>query len=205
MSAHHLTLVCAARPLQPTFPDRDEVDEAALARIAAALPAASVTTDRVWTGPDAMTRRTAELVLPGASMEAALAEIDFGAWRGRRLDEVAAAEADGFGLWLAGEAPHGGESVADLIARVGLWLSGVAGLSGGSIAVAPGSVVKAAALAALEAPASSFARLDVTPLCACQLSSDGRRWTLRTFGARWEGAPLSSPLRGGVGGGGGAG
>jgi alpha-ribazole phosphatase len=46
-----------------------------------------------------------------------LAEIDFGAWEGRRWDDIAREEIDAWAADVSGFAPPGGESVAALSAR----------------------------------------------------------------------------------------
>ncbi len=51
-------------------------------------------------------------------------DCDYGAWRGRELDELQTSEPEGIVAWLtdASASPHGGESIVDLINRVGRWL-----------------------------------------------------------------------------------
>lgn len=183
VTTHRLTLICAARSATVAFPDNDAVDEEALAKIASARLRFGLA-DRVWTGPDAMTRRTAGLAFPEAVVEPALAEIDYGAWRGRTLDEAAAADSSGLQAWTSdpAAAPHGGETIVALVARVGRWLESLLTLSGRSVAVAPTSVLKAAVVSVLGAPASSFSRVDIKPMRTAMFVSDGRRWTLRSFG-----------------------
>ena len=61
-------------------------------------------------------------------------------------------------------APHGGESLTALLARVRAWLEEQAALDGTAIAITHGGVVKAAVVAALDAPPSAFWRIDVSPL-----------------------------------------
>lgn len=172
-----------------TFPSRDALDERALAEIAPARNSVGPA-DRIWTGPDAMTRRTAELMSHDALVEEALAELDFGAWRGRSLQDVAVSDPLGLKAWTAdtATAPHGGETVVDLIARVGRWLEAIERLSGRSVAFAPASVLKAGLVNALGAPASSFARIDIKPMRTAVFVSDGRRWNMRSFGRRWSGS-----------------
>jgi alpha-ribazole phosphatase len=48
-----------------------------------------------------------------------LAEFDFGDWTGRRWDEIGAAPVDAWCADFAHHAPGGGETLADLLARVG--------------------------------------------------------------------------------------
>jgi alpha-ribazole phosphatase len=47
-----------------------------------------------------------------------LAEMDFGRWEGMRWDAIARSELDAWAADLTGARPHGGETVAELAARV---------------------------------------------------------------------------------------
>lgn len=110
---------------QARFDDGGSLDDggAALARSAAgSLPPAA----RVLLSPGARCRETAHALGLDAEPAADLAGLDVGRWRGRGLDEVGAAEPEAVGRWLADPAcaPHGGESVLDLCARIGRWLDG---------------------------------------------------------------------------------
>ncbi|MYX76775.1 histidine phosphatase family protein, partial [Streptomyces sp. SID3915] len=84
-------------------------------------------------------------------------------------------------------APHGGEAVRDVCARVGTWLDSVARLDGRTLAVVEPEVVRAAVLHALDLPVAAFWRIDVPPLTATELSGRAARWNLRL------GSPLVGP------------
>ncbi len=178
---HRLLMICALRPKRPLFPARDDKD--AIDDVAPLLPPAP-RADRAWRGPDALARKTAAALGLDATITPELAEIDFGSWRGRTLEDVAGSDPDGFRSWIAdpSTAPHGGESIEALLRRVGGWLADCGGSSGRSIAVAPASVVKACLLDVLAAPATSFARIDLEPLSRTAFVHDGRRWALRLPG-----------------------
>ena len=75
-------------------------------------------------------------------------------------------------------APHGGESLTALLARVRTWLEKQAALDGTAIAITHGGVVKAAVVAALDAPPSAFWRVDVSPLSITELHAHDGRWTV---------------------------
>jgi hypothetical protein len=53
--------------------------------------------------------------------------------------------------------------------------------------VAHPAVLRATAIAALNAPPALFWRLDAGPLTRLELRSDGRRWTLRALAAMEQG------------------
>ena len=118
-------------------------------------------------------------------MDAGLRECDFGTWCGRTLAEVHEADPDGTGAWMTDPAacPHGGESLADMLARVGSWMDAQAGCDGRAIAVTHAGVVKAAVVHALGAPAAAFWRVDVTPLAVTELHAHDGRWTVACVNA----------------------
>ena len=113
--------------------------------------------------------------------QAALRDLDMGSWRGRTLTEVAADGEAGLGVWMADPeaAPHGGESVAQLCRRADSWLEALPPNAGRVLAVVEQAVARAAAVRALDAPLSSFWRVDVPPLSSVQLTGRGGRWNLR--------------------------
>ncbi|CAM3718746.1 histidine phosphatase family protein [Kibdelosporangium persicum] len=133
---------------------------------------------RFHTGPESRCRQTAAAFGWPATVDDALADLDFGDWRGRALDEVTDFS------WLADPdaAPHGGESVRDVLDRVGEWLKGLRGTGERVAAVTHPAVVRAAVVHVLNAPAQSFWRIDVTPLSVTRLSNSGPNWTLRETG-----------------------
>ncbi|MFI2760568.1 histidine phosphatase family protein [Streptomyces echinatus] len=165
---------------QARFDDGGPLDATGAARArsaAGSLPAAA----RVLVSPAERCRRTtAALGLDGVPVPE-LAGIDMGRWRGRTLDEVGAAEPEAVGRWLSDPdcAPHGGESVRDLCARVARWLADARTLEGRTLAVVEPEVVRAAVVDALGLPGAVFWRLDVPPLTVTELSGRAGRWNLR--------------------------
>jgi broad specificity phosphatase PhoE len=85
--------------------------------------------------------------------------------------------------WLSDTAasPHGGESVEGLLARVTNWLNVAGQQQGRKVAVTHPAVIRAAIVVAIEANPLSFWRIDIAPLSVVELSSNGRRWTLRSI------------------------
>ena len=72
-----------------------------------------------------------------AEVEMALSDCDYGRWRGLASKDVAEREPDEFAAWLGdpAAAPHGGESFAALIERVGAWLTQALAREGATLAV----------------------------------------------------------------------
>jgi broad specificity phosphatase PhoE len=162
------------------FPDDEPLDERGVAAAAAlsAPPRAEVVCS-----PSERCRATAEAAgLAVDAVEPAIAECDFGAWRGRTLDELVAARPVETRRWMTDpdSVPHGGESLRAFCARVTAWLDDQAGRDGTCVAVTHGGVVKAAVVHALAAPIDSFWRVDCAPLSRTELHAHGGRWTLRS-------------------------
>jgi broad specificity phosphatase PhoE len=135
--------------------------------------------DAAYCGPEKRTRQTAELLGVHAVVDPLLADLDCGRWRGGVLGGVQPAE---LAIWLTepARAPHGGESVVDVIDRVRRWMDSLADRRGRFVAVTHPAVVRAAILVALDAPARSFWRIDVAPVSRTVLHFRGHAWTLRS-------------------------
>jgi len=136
---------------------------------------------RCFAAPERRTRETAEALGLDARREPLLADIDLGRWEGRTFDEVVEEDPQGMAAWTSDPAcsPHGGESVEDLLRRVGTWLDGERQDGGRVIAVTHPAVIRAAIVAAIGAMPGSFWRVDIAPLTRVDLRSDNRRWVLR--------------------------
>ena len=153
----------------------DESGARAAGRLA--LPRA----DEVLVSPARRAAETAEHAgLEVTAVESALAECDFGRWAGRTLREVAEREPEAVSAWLddPGAAPYGGESLSAVLARVRGWLEAQATLDGTAIAVTHAGPIKAAVVAALDAPPAAFWRIDVSPLSVSELHAHDGRWTV---------------------------
>ena len=144
------------------------------ARLAARLPRGDVLISPA--------RRAAETAagLDVSRVEPALAECDFGTWAGRPLAEIASTQPEAVHAWMTDpdSAPHGGESLTALLARVATWMEHEATQDGTAIAITHGGVVKAAVATALDAPPSAFWRIDVSPLSITELHAHDGRWTV---------------------------
>jgi broad specificity phosphatase PhoE len=140
-------------------------------------PQDPMTADLAVCSPATRCRQTAETLGIDPVIDERLRECDYGRWVGRTLDELAATEPGAVEEWLSDPAatPHGGESIVDILARVGDWLAGLP--SGRIVAVTHASVIKAAIVRAIGAKPESFWRIDVPPLSRVELS--GPVWRLR--------------------------
>ena len=133
---------------------------------------------RQLAGPEQRARQTAELLGLHAATEPRLADLDCGRWCGQTLGTLSPADLE---LWLAepAQAPHGGESIVDLIERVAAWLKALTDDTLPTVAVTHPAVIRAAILLALDIPPKSFWRIDVAPASRTVLHFRNGRWTLR--------------------------
>jgi broad specificity phosphatase PhoE len=183
-----LTLIChgATRALrEAAFPGDEPLEPQALAKTAALVPLLP-RVDAAWSSPARRALETAEALGLAAETEAALADIDVGAWAGQSLADVEASDPAGLASWMSDAAacPHGGETIVALIGRVASWLETVQQSEGRVFAVTHPAVIRAAVLIALDAPPVSFWRIDIEPLCFVRLQGRAGRWTLRSLCAR---------------------
>ncbi|WP_407443459.1 histidine phosphatase family protein [Rhodococcus sp. (in: high G+C Gram-positive bacteria)] len=142
------------------------------------LRATAPVADVALTAPELRTIETATALGLSPTVEPLLRDMDFGRWAGTAMEEIPAAS---LAVWLADPeaAPHGGESIHDVIVRTGTWLASLMDSPERIVAVTHAAVVRAAMLYALGAPASAFRRIDVRPLAVTRLDGKDGRWNLR--------------------------
>lgn len=134
--------------------------------------------DVALTAPERRAVDTAAALGLHAEADPALRDLDYGAWAGLSMAAVPPADLT---AWLTDPhaAPHGGESIVALLDRTRCWLDSMAAGSGRWLAVTHPSVVRAAVVCAVGAPASAFWRIDVRPATITRLHARGGTWTLR--------------------------
>ncbi len=133
-------------------------------------------------GPEPVAAETAtRLGGTGPEVLPELADADFAAWTDLTLDEVGQREPQALRVWLIDPwvSPHGGESLADLIWRVGQAVDQHPWPEGRSVAVVAPLVARALAVHALGAPPEVIFRVDVAPLGRVLLSRSGDHWRLQ--------------------------
>jgi broad specificity phosphatase PhoE len=166
------------------FPADEPLDAQGRQKLAA-IPYRPHHGHRCLTSPALRALQTAEGLGLDATVEAALRDCDYGKWTGLALDDVQAQDPDAVSEWLRDPeaAPHGGESVVALIARVSNWLEAQRAVAGTIVAVTHASVIRAAIVCALEAGPRSFWHIDIAPLSLTELSANNARWTLVSTGS----------------------
>jgi broad specificity phosphatase PhoE len=137
---------------------------------------------RQFAGPERRARQTAELLGLATVVEPRLADLDHGRWRGEALGGVGLEQ---LGAWRSdpARAPHGGESIVALVHRVAQWLDSLTSDAVRTVAVTHPAVIRAALVAALDAPPESFWRIDIAPLSQTRMHFRGEAWTIRSTSA----------------------
>jgi len=161
------------------FPFDEPVEPPRLVELRA-LGRRPVRAQQIEAAPELRARQTASALGLDPLPCPDLRELDFGVWSGRPPQEI---EPGGLAQWLSDTAatPHGGESIDALLLRVEGWLTARRD-TGHTIAITHPSVIRAAILHTLQAPAQSFWRIDIPPASVTDLRWNGRAWTLRSSG-----------------------
>ncbi len=185
-----ITLICHAttRALRSaTFGGDEPLDEAGRARsqrLAGRLGAV----DACWTSPALCARETAAALGLNATVDERLGDCDYGRWKGLKFQQVLLREPRKLVAWIRmpSTAPHGGESIPQVLQRVASWMTERGRDRGHTVAVTHSAVIRAAVVHVIQAELPSFWRIDILPLSQTELRTNGRRWVLRSI------APLSA-------------
>jgi broad specificity phosphatase PhoE len=142
-------------------------------------------------GPEEACEATAVGLGGNAEPIEELRDCDFGAWAGRALVDVAVDDPGGLEAWLHDPraAPHGGESLAELINRVGRVLDDHPWPEGRSVLVVTSLVGRALLVHALSAAPEVIFHIDIGPLGRALISRIQQMW--RLSGLELDRAPRS--------------
>ncbi|MCZ7373826.1 histidine phosphatase family protein [Micromonospora sp. WMMC250] len=137
--------------------------------------------DACVSSPAAAATDTADALGLRPTVEASLADCDYGDWTGRSVEEIAIEQPQALHEWMSepDSAPHGGESVAAVRDRVGAWLDGQRDADRRITAIAHPLVIRIAVVHALDLPLATYRQVDVEPLAIVRLTGRGARWHLR--------------------------
>jgi broad specificity phosphatase PhoE len=180
-----LTLIShAATPAQrrAAFPLDEPLEQQEISKTASlGWKAPRTSKTHFLSAPELRTQQTALALGLTASIAIELRDCDYGGWQGHELSTLQTQDPEGVAAWLAdpAAAPHGGESIANLIGRVGGWLDQLKE-DGHTITVTHPAVIRGAVVHVLHAPLHSFWRVDIAPLTLTDLRFNGRVWTLRS-------------------------
>jgi broad specificity phosphatase PhoE len=184
-AASRLTLIShAATEAQrrAAFPLDEPVLELESARLTGLNWSAPATT-QVWSAPEQRAQQTSRMLGLAVTLADGLRECNYGRWSGRQMNAVQSETPEGILAWLTdpGAAPHGGESIDDLIARTGTWMVEHRDVKH-TVAVTHPAVIRAAIVHALRIPALAFWRFDIAPLTLTDLRFNRNVWTVRCSG-----------------------
>lgn len=160
------------------FGDRTELDDPAAvdpidARVAS------------WSsGPEPACTATARALGGEPHVLAELVGLDAGDWAGRPFGELLGQDPDGLRTWMSDPYanPHGGESLAALVERVGVFCDHFHWAPGRNVAVVTPLVARAMVVHALGVVPAALFRVDLAPLGQVGLSRQGGRWQLQQLG-----------------------
>ncbi|MCJ8052545.1 histidine phosphatase family protein [Shinella curvata] len=140
----------------------------------------------VFCAPERAAAETAAVFSGDAASCPALRDLDYGRWANRTITDIAQQSPDDLQDWRTDPAssPHGGEPFLAAQARASVWLESLHSTGGNTLAVTHAIVLKLLFLHVIDAPLTSLWRIDVEPLAMLTLTSDGRRWALRSFGTQ---------------------
>jgi broad specificity phosphatase PhoE len=177
-----LILLChaATRAMKTGFfpADDDPLDETDRPRLANFGQHFKV--DRVVASPARAARDTACEIDSECHADEEWSDLDYGRWRGKAIRDIHDEDADGLGAWLSDptSAPHGGESLEALRARIrrAFVRSPTAGTT---LIVTHAIVVKVALAIVLNAPLDAVYSMDLEPLSSITLTRSGDAWRLR--------------------------
>lgn len=123
-------------------------------------------------GPEQRAIQTAALFSQHRELTAGLRDCDFGLWKGLRIEDIDQAA---LGVWMSDwqDAPHGGESIQQVLKRVSEWMDSLTG-TGHIVALTHPFVIRAALIRVLQCPPAAFHAIDVEPLSAVDLRFNGK-------------------------------
>ncbi len=182
-----ITLICHATTAglrAATFGGDDSLDEQGRAK-ALRLAGRLGRVDQCWSSPAARARETAAALGLSPVVDERLRDCDYGRWTGLRFQQVLLREPRKLVSWIRKPeaAPHGGETIPQVLQRVAAWVAERSKEQGRMVAITHAAVIRAAIVHVLQAQLPSFWRVDVLPLSQTELRTNGRRWVLRSIGA----------------------
>lgn len=160
------------------FPSDDPLDARGIADAHAYRERLDVPHDAAaFVSPAICARETAEALDLAARSTSALADMDYGHWRGQRVADVATDDPSALSAWSTDPdaVVPGGESFAAIAARVARWLDALDDAPF-VVAVTHAVVIRAAVLHALQTSLAAGMRIEIGPLSRVELRRSMRGW-----------------------------
>ncbi|AIO35734.1 histidine phosphatase super family protein [Burkholderia cenocepacia] len=161
-----------------TFPDDDPLDARGLAEAAAHRERrAGIADARVLCSPARCARQTADALGLHPDIDAMLREVDYGRWRGRRLQDLGRDCPNELRAWIRdpSASPHGGESFDEAMRRAGAWLNRLPH-ERDIVAITHATVVRAVIANVLRADARTVSGIDIAPLSCTTFARTPEGW-----------------------------
>lgn len=133
------------------------------------------------------TESAARLTYATVALEPRLREMNFGAWEGRRWADIEATDSERLQAWMMDwttVAAPGGESFADVVARVRSWLDELPRDDHRHLVVAHAGAIRAAAVVLLDLPPARAFSLQVDHAHVSTFSLSPHSATLRSWNSR---------------------
>jgi broad specificity phosphatase PhoE len=180
-----ITLIChsTTRDLRAaTFGGDDGLDDIGR-RKAEALAGVLGKVDQCWTSPALRARETATALGLDPTVDDRLRDCEYGRWTGLKFQQVLLKEPRKLVSWIKNpsSAHHGGEAIPLVLDRVAAWMAEHSRDKGHTVAITHSAVIRAAIVHVIDAQLPSFWKIDVVPLSATDLRTNGRRWVLRAI------------------------
>src|ERR1700722_2411494 len=142
-----ITLVCHATTQAlraATFGGDDPLDDVGRAK-SAGLAGILAGVDHCWSSPALRARETAAALGLDAVVDERLRDCDYGRWTGFQLKQVMFREPRKLVSWIRNpaSAPHGGETIAQVLERVAAWIHERGREPGHTVAVTHAAVIRA--------------------------------------------------------------
>jgi broad specificity phosphatase PhoE len=171
------------------FPLDEQLEPREIARVGA-LGWKAPRVQRILSGPERRAQETADALGLSPTVAVDLRDCDYGAWSGYPLSEVEQREPEAVVAWLTdpGAAPHGGESLVQLLRRTSSWMERQRDAGGHTLAVTHPAVIRSALVHGLQAAAYTFWRFDIPPLSVTDLRWNGKVWSVRCTGCGLQNA-----------------
>lgn len=160
------------------FPSDDPLDARGVAAAVAWRERTTIEAEALaLSSPAACALDTARAMGLAVCTASELRDADYGEWRGLRLAGMTGEAHLQVEAWTRDPhaTPPGGESFEQVRARVGRWLDTL-DATRDVVAITHACVIRAAVLHALDAPSSSFNRVEIAPLSVVELRRSGRGW-----------------------------
>ncbi|WP_081077171.1 histidine phosphatase family protein [Burkholderia pseudomultivorans] len=163
-----------------TFPDDAPLDARGLAEAAAPRKwRESIAGALVLCSPARCAQQTAYALGLHADIDAMLRDVDYGRWRGRRLQDLGRDHPIELDAWIRdpSASPHGGESFDEAMRRAGSWLNRLPH-DRDIVAITHAPIVRAVIANVLRADARAVSGIDIAPMSCTTFAGSPDGWTL---------------------------